>query len=780
MTDLIDDTTPRLGSTTPLPKIISVDDHIVEPAHLWDTWLPARFRDRGPKAERRGIGEMEHIGGGTYRQTFDPDGPQADCWVYEDLVYINKRHVAAVGFDRDDMTMSPITYDEMRPGCYDPKARIADNEANWVEASLCFPTFPRFCGQTFLEAKDKELAEACVVAYNDFMVEEWCGDSGGRLLPLCIIPLWDAEKAAAEVRRNAARGVRAVCFSEIPPHLGLPSIHSGDWDPFFAACEETGTVVCMHIGSSSKMPATSADAPVAVAATLSFGNAMSSLCDFLFSGVLIRFPDLVLAYSEGQIGWLPYILERVDDVWREHRAWGGVKDIVPEPPSTYFHRQVYGCFFRDQHGLDSLDVIGADRVTFETDYPHTDSTWPDTRAVAEQMVQGPLRRGGVPDHAGQRHCDARPGRPVKLGDVVNPEAAHWGKPLDGVRVLALEQMQALPYATQLLGRLGAEVVKIESPGTGDLGRGRLARHDRPRWARRRRHLPAQQPVQALRSSSTSSSRPGATSCCGWRRASTSWPRTSAPAPSSASAWATTTWRPRTRPVVYLSISGFGHPVPAGTPDSPYAGWPALASIVEAMSGAYEFKRPEGQPPVGSPMGGLGDIVTALFAVIGTQAALRQRDRTGQGQRVDVAMLDAMVAVLDVVPELLVHGHADGDPVARASCTASGPPTAGSCCRCCGPTSGPTWPAPSAGPSGPTTRASPRRRAGSTTSSPTSVPRWSPGRAPCPSARPATPSTRPGSSPARWPSTPRWWPTRTWRAATCSSSTPGPTASPNRC
>jgi len=387
MTDLIDDTTPRLGGTTPLPRIVSVDDHIVEPAHLWQTWLPARFKDRGPKVERRGIGEMEHIGGGTYRQTFDSDGPQADCWVYEDLVYINKRHVAAVGFDRDDMTMSPITYDEMRPGCYEPKARMADNDANWVEASLCFPTFPRFCGQTFLEAKDRELAEACVTAYNDFMVEEWCGDSGGKLLPLCIVPLWDADLAAAEVRRNAARGVRAVCFSEIPPHLGLPSIHGGYWDPLFAACEETGTVVCMHIGSSSKMPATSADAPVAVAATLSFGNAMASLTDYLFSGVLVRFPRLRLAYSEGQIGWLPYILERADDVWREHRAWGGVKDIVPEPPSTYFHRQVYGCFFRDQHGLDSLDVIGADRITFETDYPHTDSTWPDTREVAEQMVR---------------------------------------------------------------------------------------------------------------------------------------------------------------------------------------------------------------------------------------------------------------------------------------------------------------------------------------------------------------------------------------------------------
>jgi predicted TIM-barrel fold metal-dependent hydrolase len=370
------------------PKIVSVDDHVVEPAHVWERWLPAKHRDKAPRVERRGIGTMRHVGGGTYEQTFDPDGPQADCWVYEDLVYIHKRHVAAVGFDRDDMTMSPMTYDEMRPGCYEPKARVDDMELNWVEASLSFPSFPRFCGQTFLEAKDRELAEACVYAYNDWMVDEWCGDSGGRLIPLPIIPLWDAELAATEVRRNAERGAHAVCFSEIPAVLGLPSIHTGDWDPFFAACAETRTVVCMHIGSSSKMPATSADAPVAVAATLSFGNAMSSLTDFLFSGVLVRFPDLKLAYSEGQIGWIPYILERADDVWLEHRAWGGVRDIVPEPPSTYYYRQVFGCFFRDRHGIESLQTVGVDNTTFETDYPHTDSTWPHTKKVAQELMAG--------------------------------------------------------------------------------------------------------------------------------------------------------------------------------------------------------------------------------------------------------------------------------------------------------------------------------------------------------------------------------------------------------
>ncbi len=379
-----DETTATAGE---LPLIVSVDDHVVEPPHLFERWLPAKYHDRGPKPLRAGLGDMVYEGG-KYRITMDPDGPPCDWWIYEDLKFPLKRHIASVGFDRDDMTLSAITYDEMRDGCYDPKARLADMDLNWVEASLSFPTFPRFCGQTFLEAADREVALACVRAYNDWMVEEWCGDSGGRLIPLCLIPLWDAEGAADEVRRNATRGVRAVCFSEIPPYLGLPSIHTDAWDPFFAACQETGRVVCMHIGSSSQMPAASPDAPPAVQATLSFGNAMSSLTDFLFSGVLVRFPTLKLAYSEGQIGWIPYILERADDVWREHRAWGGVRDTVPEPPSTYYYRQVFGCFFRDHHGVESLARVGVDNTTFETDYPHTDSTWPDTKAVATDLMEG--------------------------------------------------------------------------------------------------------------------------------------------------------------------------------------------------------------------------------------------------------------------------------------------------------------------------------------------------------------------------------------------------------
>ena len=227
-----------------------------------------------------------------------------------------------------------------------------------------------------------ELSLLCVQAYNDWMVEEWCGDSGGRLIPLCLVPLWDAELAAAEIRRNAERGVRAVAFSELPTWLGLPSIHSGYWDPFFAACAETATVVCMHIGSGTRTVSTADDAPDAVTASLIFCNSAASMVDFLFSGVLQRYPDLKLMYAEAQIGWIPYALERADDVWVTHQGWSNARKHISEPPSFYYYRQVYGCFFKDSVGIDLLDRVGVDNITFETDYPMptapgpTPTRWP--------------------------------------------------------------------------------------------------------------------------------------------------------------------------------------------------------------------------------------------------------------------------------------------------------------------------------------------------------------------------------------------------------------------
>jgi predicted TIM-barrel fold metal-dependent hydrolase len=319
---------------------------------------------------------------GKYVERPGTAGPDVAWWHYEQTMTQLKRYIAAAGVPADEVTLEGVSYADIRPGCWQPGERLKDMDINGVQAQMCFPNYPRFCGQIFLWGQDKELSRLCVEAYNDWMVEEWCGSSGGRLIPLCIVPLWDVELAVAEVRRNAARGVRAVAFTELPSYLGLPSLHSRDWDPFFAACQETGTVLSMHIGSGTKTPQTSADAPAAVGATIIFGNSVASITDFLFSGVLHRFPDLKLLYAEAQIGWIPYLLERADDVWETHRGWSHGQDNCPEPPSTYYFRQVHSCFFKDSVGVELIDSVGLDNVLFETDYPHQDGTWPHSREAA--------------------------------------------------------------------------------------------------------------------------------------------------------------------------------------------------------------------------------------------------------------------------------------------------------------------------------------------------------------------------------------------------------------
>jgi len=369
---------------TDIPWIVSLDDHVVEPPDLWTSRLPAKYRDVGPRIVMAPPGTPILDGGG-YIEAPGTEGPDVAWWFYEDHRYSVKRLIAAAGYPADEIGMDGITYDQMRPGCWQPRARLDDMTMNHVEASLSFPNYPRFCGQLFLRADDKELAGLCVEAYNDWQVEEWCAGSDGRLVPLCLVPLWDVELAAAEVRRNAARGVRAVAFSELPAWLGLPSIHTGYWEPFFQACAETGTVLAMHIGSGTKTITSSPDAPDAVQAVNMFANSSTSLIDFLFSGVLVRHPRLRLLYAEAQIGWIPYVLERIDDVWETHRGWSESQRYVSDEPSQYYYRQVTSCFFKDSVGVQNLDLVGRRNIAFETDYPHQDGTWPNTHQVAKEL-----------------------------------------------------------------------------------------------------------------------------------------------------------------------------------------------------------------------------------------------------------------------------------------------------------------------------------------------------------------------------------------------------------
>ena len=368
-----------------IPRILSVDDHVVEPPDLWTSRLPAKYQDRCPRVERDSAVFNFEGGEFTYQKGV-PGGAECDWWLYDDLVYPFPKLSAASGFETLDV--EPVTFDQIRPGGWKQADRLADMTANHVDASLCFPNvLPRFCGQTFLEREDKELALLCVQAYNNWMIDEWCaGDGRGRLIPLTLIPLWDPAAAALEVHRCADKGSFAVAFSENPYHLGLPSIHDKDrfWDPFLTACQETDTVVCMHIGSSSKMPATSPDAPFSVSSTITFANAMGSMCDYILSGVFVRFPRLRVSYAEGQVGWMPYVIERMDKIWAE-RGDASFGIDLPEPPSTYIPGHIWGCIFDDETGLKNRDVIGMDQICFEVDFPHADSTFPHTLEVATRI-----------------------------------------------------------------------------------------------------------------------------------------------------------------------------------------------------------------------------------------------------------------------------------------------------------------------------------------------------------------------------------------------------------
>jgi predicted TIM-barrel fold metal-dependent hydrolase len=366
-------------STTEIPLMVSVDDHVIEPPGLFERWLPRKYADRAPRVERRTISRESKLQDGAVE---DRDGLPGDVWVFGNSAYVLRRPVVVLKDVETTFELrgnEPVPYEEMRPGCYDPKERLLDMSDNHVEASLCFPQFPRFCGQVFTEqtTNDRDLGMALVTAYNDWMVEEWCGDSGGRLIPLQVVPLWDPTLAAAEVRRNAQRGVRAVTWSEIISRLGYPGLETDHWHPFFEACEETGTVICMHIGSSSTLTPIPPGTPEVAATTLTFMSSYLSIADFVFSGTLARFPRLKLAYSEGQAGWLPYAIERFDHAYTHH-IWGHGEEPMPEAPSVYIRRNVFGCIYADRHAIENADKIGYDNLMYETDFPHADGSYPNT------------------------------------------------------------------------------------------------------------------------------------------------------------------------------------------------------------------------------------------------------------------------------------------------------------------------------------------------------------------------------------------------------------------
>jgi predicted TIM-barrel fold metal-dependent hydrolase len=342
---------------------VSVDDHVVEPPHLFEGRLPAAYADQAPKVIRTSEGD--------------------DVWSFEGAKIPNIGLNAVAGRPKEEYGVDPTSYEEMRKGCWDIHERVKDMSAGGILAAMCFPSFPSFSGRLFLTTEDKALATAVVRAYNDWHIDEWCGTYPERHIPMAIPMLWDPEATAGEIRRVAAKGCHSLTFTENPATLGLPSFHSEHWDPMWRALVEEGTVMNVHLGSSGQLAVTAPDAPMDVMITLQPMNICAAAADLVWSRVFKEYRDLRVALSEGGTGWIPYFLDRLDRTYDMHHLWTG-QDFGDELPSDVFRRHILTCFIADPIGMALRDEIGIDNICWEQDYPHSDSSWP--RAPEELLA----------------------------------------------------------------------------------------------------------------------------------------------------------------------------------------------------------------------------------------------------------------------------------------------------------------------------------------------------------------------------------------------------------
>jgi predicted TIM-barrel fold metal-dependent hydrolase len=336
--------------------LVSVDDHLVEPADVFENHVPAAFRDSAPKLIRE---------------------PSADYWMYGDRKIRNVAMNAVAGRPPEEYGFEPAKMNGMRRGCWDIHDRIDDMNANGILGSLCFGSFTGMDGSVFLANPDKVAALVHLKAYNDWHIDEWCAAYPGRMIPVAVLPLWDMAATVEEIKRVAAKGCHAASVSDNPTVKGLPSIHNAYWAPFFKTCAENNVTISCHIGTGNAPSHTSMDSPIEVwTTTFPMAIAMGA-ADWLHLPALKQYPELKISLTEGGIGWIPYLLERADYVHWRHHSWTN-SSFEAGKPSDLFKKHFYTCFIDDRFGLMNRDEIGIDTICYEADYPHSDSVWPES------------------------------------------------------------------------------------------------------------------------------------------------------------------------------------------------------------------------------------------------------------------------------------------------------------------------------------------------------------------------------------------------------------------
>jgi uncharacterized protein len=346
-------------------NLISADDHVQEPPDTWQKRVPPKFRDRAPK--------VVHT-------------KQGDAWVIEGQAQSLGMEVQA-GKKFEDYKAAGETYDSIRKGSFDPVERLKDMDIDGVDAQVLYSNTGTF---RLLHIADLELQAACMRAYNDFL-SEFCSTDAQRLAGIGMVTADDMEEAKRETERVAKLpGLHGII---LPLYPRTEPLNSNFYDPLWAVAQDLELPVHVHVAVGdprlSKFlgqdnPRVQGAYPAAM--TDNFMGSYEALSKVIFSGMLERFPRLKFVLVEARIGWLPFFLERSDDVYKRHRYWSKLQ--LKETPSFYFHRQVLATFIDDRVGIENRHRIGVDNIMWSSDYPHTDTTWPNSRQYLERSFEG--------------------------------------------------------------------------------------------------------------------------------------------------------------------------------------------------------------------------------------------------------------------------------------------------------------------------------------------------------------------------------------------------------
>jgi len=366
--------------------IVDADTHLTEPHDLWTSRAPKGWEERVPQVKVVDGAPMwtiegEVMGGASGASVVGPDGAK----------------MYGTGF----MGMG---IDEVHAGASQVAPRLAVMDELGIYAQIVYPNAVGFGGQRFANVVDPELQLMCAQIFNDAMAEIQ-DESGQRMYPMALLPWWDMDQAVKEIERVKGMGLRGINTNADPHNDGLPDLGDQHWDPVWEACADLNLPVNFHIGASQtssswfgSMPWPSFDPE----RKLALGSLMVMISNFrvlgnlLLSGVFERHPKLNVVSVESGIGWVPFLLEGLD--YEVSETAPHIGEILSMKPSEYFKRQVYVCYWFEQASMRGvLDQIGADRVLFETDFPHPTCLYPDSleRAVEPLADLDAATRNGI-------------------------------------------------------------------------------------------------------------------------------------------------------------------------------------------------------------------------------------------------------------------------------------------------------------------------------------------------------------------------------------------------